>query len=113
LSVWSLYSIRRYSDIGNGARNLLRHGGEALDGGQTGATDPTQRKMSQGSEQVTYGLYRDAAHMLPWGSTAGTNTVSGAGNATVQNLAVYGRIPAQTTPSPGLYVDTVVVTVTY
>jgi spore coat protein U-like protein len=85
----------------------------ALDGGQTGATDPTQRKMSKGSEQVTYGLYRDAARSLPWGSTAGTDTVSGVGNTAVQNLAVYGRIPAQTTPSPGLYVDTVVVTVTY
>jgi spore coat protein U-like protein len=85
----------------------------ALDGGQAGAADPTQRKMSKASEQVTYGLYRDAARTLPWGSTAGTNTVSGAGDTTVQNLAVYGRIPAQPTPSPGLYTDTVVVTVSY
>jgi spore coat protein U-like protein len=75
----------------------------ALDGGQTGATDPTQRKMSKGTERVTYGLYRDAARSLPWGSTSGTNTASGSGNAAVQNLTVYGRIPAQTTPSPGLY----------
>jgi spore coat protein U-like protein len=85
----------------------------ALNGGQSGATDPTQRKMSKGAEQVTYGLYRDSARSLPWGSTAGTNTVPGNGNTTVQSLDVYGRIPAQTTPSPGLYVDTVVVTVSY
>jgi spore coat protein U-like protein len=85
----------------------------ALDGGQAAATDPTQRKMSKGSEQVTYGLYRDAARSLPWGSTVGTNTVTGVGDTTVQGLAVYGRIPAQTTPSPGLYADTVVVTVSY
>jgi spore coat protein U-like protein len=85
----------------------------ALDGGQSGTTDPTQRKMSKGSEQITYGLYRDAARSLPWGSTGGTNTVPGVGNAAVQNLAVYGRMPAQTTPSPGVYADTVVVTVTY
>jgi spore coat protein U-like protein len=85
----------------------------ALDGGQTGAIDPTQRKMSKGSEQIVYGLYRDSARSLPWGSTAGTNTVSGVGNTTVQSLAVYGRIPAQTTPSPGLYADAVVVTVSY
>jgi spore coat protein U-like protein len=85
----------------------------ALDGGQSGATDPTQRKMSKGSEQITYGLYRDAARSLPWGSTAGTDTVSGVGSAAVENRAVYGRIPPQTTPSPGLYVDTVVVTVIY
>jgi hypothetical protein len=43
---------------------------------------------------------RDAARSLPWGGTAGTNTVSGVGNTTVQSLAVCGRIPAQTTPSP-------------
>jgi spore coat protein U-like protein len=84
-----------------------------LDGGQAGATDPTLRKMSKGSEQIIYGLYRDSARSLPWGSTAGTNTVSGLGNTTVQSLAVYGRIPAQSTPSPGLYADTVVVTVSY
>ena len=85
----------------------------SLDGGQTGAIDPTQRKMSKGSEQITYGLYRDAARTLPWGSTTGTNTASGAGNANVQDLWVYGRIPAQTTPPPGLYTDTVVVIVSY
>ena len=85
----------------------------ALDGGQTGATDPTRRKMSKGSEQVTYGLYRDATRSLPWGSTAGTDTVSGIGDTTVQGLAVYGRISTQTTPSPGLYADTVVVMVSY
>ena len=84
-----------------------------LDGGQTGATDPTRRKMSKGTEQITYGLYRDAARSLPWGSAAGTNTVPGFGNAAVQNLGVNGRMPAQPTPSPGLYADTVVVTVAY
>jgi spore coat protein U-like protein len=84
----------------------------ALDRGQTGATDPRQRKMLKGGEQVTYGLYRDAARSLPWGSTLGT-TVSAVGNTTVQNLTVYGRIPAQSTPSPGLDAHTVVVTVSY
>jgi spore coat protein U-like protein len=85
----------------------------ALDGGQAGATDPTQRKMAKGSEQITYALYRDATRSLPWGSTTGANTVSGVGDTTVQSLDVYGRIPAQSTPSPGLYVDTVVVTISY
>jgi spore coat protein U-like protein len=28
----------------------------ALDGGQSAATDPTQRKVSNGSEHATYGL---------------------------------------------------------
>ncbi|ALM52420.1 spore coat U domain-containing protein [Halomonas huangheensis] len=74
---------------------------------------PTQRRMSLGDQAITYGLYRDAAHSQPWGNTIGSDTVSGAGVGGEQNLSVYGRVPAQMTPSPGTYSDTVVVTVTY
>ncbi|WPZ14834.1 spore coat U domain-containing protein [Nitratireductor rhodophyticola] len=83
----------------------------SLDGGNAGAP-PTQREMSKGTETVIYGLYRDAARSQPWGSTAGT-TVSGSGSGSGQSFTVYGRVPPQHTPSPGTYVDTVVVTVTY
>lgn len=84
----------------------------ALDGGLSGASDPTQRKMSLGAEEITYGLYRDSAHTLPWGSASGT-TASGTGNGASQAFTVYGRVPAQPTPTPGTYSDTIVVTVTY
>jgi spore coat protein U domain-containing protein, fimbrial subunit CupE1/2/3/6 len=85
----------------------------ALDGGLSGATDPTQRKMTLSSAQITYGLYQDAARTQPWGDSAGTNTVAGTGSGLTQSLTVYGRVPAQNTPAPGTYSDTVVVTVTY
>jgi len=85
----------------------------ALDGGLSGATNPAQRKMSQSSEQVTYGLYQDSARTQPWGDSVGTNTAAGTGSGLAQMFTVYGRVPAQTTPSPGTYSDTVVVTVTY
>lgn len=85
----------------------------ALDGGTTGATDPTLRKMSSGANRITYGLYRDAARSLPWGSTTGTNTASGTGTGSSQGLTVYGRVPAQATPQAASYQDTIVVTVTY
>ena len=85
----------------------------ALDGGLSAATDPTQRKMSLSAAQITYGLYQDAARTQPWGDSAGTNTAAGIGSGLAQNLTVYGRVPAQTTPAPGTYSDTVVVTVTY
>ncbi len=49
----------------------------------------------------------------PWGNTIGTNTVAGTGDGTQTNYTVYGRVPAQTTPSAGFYSDTVVATVTY
>jgi spore coat protein U-like protein len=85
----------------------------ALSGGNDGASDPTQRKMSSGAEKVTYGLYRDSARILPWGSANGVNTVGGIGTGASQSLTVYGRVPVQATPSPGAYSDTVVVTLTY
>jgi len=85
----------------------------SLDGGTSGATDPTQRKMSFTGANVTYGLYQDAARTLGWGSTVGTNTTSGTGSGVTQTQTVYGRVPSQTTPKPGTYTDSVVVTVGY
>ncbi|AEG58266.1 spore coat U domain-containing protein [Sinorhizobium meliloti] len=85
----------------------------SLNGGTTNSP-PTARKMSKGTETVTYGLYKDAARSQPWGdATTPGSTVAGAGNGLVQQLTVYGRVPPQTTPSPGTYTDTVVVTLTY
>jgi spore coat protein U-like protein len=85
----------------------------SLSGGNAGATDPTQRKMAKASETVTYGLYRDAARVQPWGSTIGTDTVAGTGTGVAQNITIYGRVPAQVTGSPGNYSDTIVATITY
>jgi spore coat protein U-like protein len=85
----------------------------ALDGGLTGATNPTQRKMTQGGQTITYGLYQDSARSQPWGDSTGTNTAAGTGSGLTQTFTVYGRVPAQSTPAPGTYTDTVVVTLTY
>jgi spore coat protein U-like protein len=85
----------------------------SLDGGLSGAADPTQRKMSSAGVNVIYGLYRDAARSLPWGNSAGVNTASGTGTGLSQNQTVYGRIAPQTTPKPAAYSDTIVTTVTY
>ena len=85
----------------------------SLDGGSSGATDPTQRKMSFSGANVTYGLYRDAARTLGWGNTIGTNTTSGTGTGSTQTQTVYGRVGVQTTPAPGTYTDSVVITVGY
>jgi spore coat protein U-like protein len=70
-----------------------------LDGGNAGASDPTQRKMSYGGTQITYGLYQNAARSQPWKRT-GTNTAAGTGTGSGQPITVYGRVPAQTTPAP-------------
>ena len=84
----------------------------SLDNGLTG-TAPTARKMtSAGGSTVTYGLYSDSGRTQPWGGNA-TQTVSGTGSGTTQNLTIYGLVPAQASPQPGNYVDRVVVTLTY
>ena len=85
----------------------------SLDGGSSSATDPTLRKMTFSGSNITYGLYRDAARSLPWGNTVGVNTTSGTGTGLSQAQTVYGRVAAQTTPKPGAYSDTIVVTVGY
>lgn len=87
----------------------------ALDGGLSGAADPTQRELTLGGETITYGLFRDNTYTQPWGSTSGPggNVASGTGNGASQSHTVYGRILAQTTPTPGVYSDTIVVTVSY
>lgn len=87
----------------------------SLSGGDTGATDPTQRMMSDvaDTEFITYGIYRDLARTLPWGSTIGSNTAAGTGTGSAQTYTAYGHVPAQATPSAQIYTDTIVVTVTY
>jgi len=85
----------------------------ALDGGLSAATNPSQRKMTQGGQTITYGLYQDSSRTQPWGDSAGNNTVASSGSGLTQTFTVYGRVPAQTTPPPGTYNDTVVVTLTY
>jgi spore coat protein U-like protein len=82
-----------------------------LNGGAAAAA-PTERQMSKGAATITYGLYRNDTRDQPWGDTEGT-AATGSGNGTEQPHVVYGRVPPQTTPAPGLYTDTVIVTVDY
>lgn len=83
----------------------------SLDGGLTGA-QPGARKMSLGAEAITYGLYRDSARTALWGDTAATRA-SGTGTGADQGFVVYGRVPIQNAPRPGVYSDRIVATVTY
>jgi len=84
-----------------------------LDEGLGSGATTTTRQMSNGGETIDYQMFRDAAHSQNWGDTIGTDTVSANGTGSTQTYTVYGRVPAQTTPSTGTYTDTVTVTVTF
>ena len=84
-----------------------------LDAGTGAGATVAVRKMTSSGATVNYSLYSDSGYTTVWGNTVSTDTVAGTGNGAAQNYTVYGRIPAQTTPAPGNYSDTITVTVTY
>jgi spore coat protein U-like protein len=83
-----------------------------LDKGLNGSS-VTTRQMIMGSTPVNYSLFSDSGRTTNWGNTVGTDTVAATGNGSAQAYTVYGRVPAQTSPAPGTYTDTITVTVTY
>ena len=81
-----------------------------------GATVATRRMTGPGGATIAYSLYRPPGPPLyasVWGTTIGTNTIGGTGTGLTQTTTVYGLVPVQSTPVPGNYQDTAVVTVTY
>jgi spore coat protein U domain-containing protein, fimbrial subunit CupE1/2/3/6 len=84
-----------------------------LDKGLNGPSVTNRQMKSGAGATINYALYSNAGMTLNWGNTPGTDTVAGTGNGTGQVLTVYGQIPAQTTPAPSTYNDTVTVTITY
>lgn len=84
------------------------------------STSFSPRKMASGSNRLNYDLYTSGAYTTVWGDgSSGTGRISGSVtlsllSATIVNSTVYGRIPAgQNLVPPGLYNDTVVVTINY
>lgn len=84
-----------------------------LDAGTGAGATVAARKMTSGINAVNYSLYSDSARSIVWGNTIGTDTVAGSATGAAQSFTLYGRIPAQATPAPGTYSDTVTVTIMY
>lgn len=71
-----------------------------------------KRFMAAGGERVGYELYSDPSHLSRWGNTQSSG-VSGTGTGAMQELTVYGLVPAKADALPGTYLDTVTMTLTY
>ncbi|EMK5831647.1 spore coat U domain-containing protein [Citrobacter sedlakii] len=73
------------------------------------------RQMCNSQQQcLTYNLWQDAAMSRPWGDQIGNNTLEmDHHNGSIQDVTVYGSVPAQTLTGTGEFSDDVVVTLTY
>jgi spore coat protein U-like protein len=91
-----------------------------LNQGMNGTSASSRRMMHTAGrgDTLAYNLYRDPGRSGVWGNADGVNTMpaevaipnNGSASAT---LTIYGRIPIQQDASPGLYSDSVQVTVDY
>ena len=82
------------------------------EGTSPGAT-VNQRKMISGASALNYQLYQDANRTKIWGTTIGTDTVTGVGTGLEQDHTVFGGVPAQQVIPSGSYADTITVRVYY
>jgi spore coat protein U-like protein len=91
-------------------RNATANIGLGLGGNASGST----RRMSDGTNMLTYELYSDAGRTTVWGNAAGSwLTPVAAPSKAVRNFTVYGRVTANQDVPAGDYDDTVVATVNF
>ena len=90
-----------------------------LNVGSTSGGTFAQRLLANGANTLQYNLYTNNTHTTIWGDTTGgtsDQSGTGAGLGTVQNFTVYGNLPDSATNQgavPGVYTDTITVTVAY
>ncbi len=80
-----------------------------------------RRMINSNNEFISYQLYKDSNYSTVWDATGGVTNVGGTGGVSktgtgsAQTTTVYGKIPQGTAIAsrPGVYSDSVVVTVTY
>lgn len=84
-----------------------------LDKGVNGASVTTRQMKDAGTDLINYSLFSDSGHTTNWGNTIGTDAVHATGTGSAQAFTVFGRIPPQASQPPGLYTDTITITVTF
>jgi spore coat protein U-like protein len=84
-----------------------------LNAGTGAGATVAARKMTSGANLLTYSLFQDAARLVVWGNTIGTDTVALVGTGLVVPTTVFGRIPALQNVAVGSYTDTITATVTF
>jgi spore coat protein U-like protein len=88
----------------------------AMSAGSTAGNTIAARKMSlngAGAGVVSYQLYRDGVATTLWGDGTTGAVYSGTGSGSAQTVPVFAQEPAQTTPTTGVYKDTMTATISY
>lgn len=82
-------------------------------GTASSATVTTRKMTGPGGYLLKYSLCQNSNCTTNWGNTVGTDTEAGTGTGALQNLTVYGQLPAGQNVEAGNYTDTITATVTY
>lgn len=77
-------------------------------GSGSGATVTNRLMTATGGAEMGYQLFRDAAHTLNWGNTAGVDTVAGTGTGGNQTISVYAQLPSNEYAAANSYTDATV-----
>jgi spore coat protein U-like protein len=88
----------------------------AISSGSSGSF--VSRKMISGRYALNYNFYLNATHATVWGDgNVGTgiltDSYASVAGMNVRNYLIYGRIPSGQAVPPGVYSDSMVVTITY
>ena len=111
-------SANRSTDLaGTGAVNVACTKGASatIDLGNGSNFASGTRKMSNGTDTLSYALYKNTLRTQVWGTglAGGTTAAYTAADYNVTAITVYGTVPQAQNVSVGSYSDTVVATITY
>jgi spore coat protein U-like protein len=87
--------------------------------GSGGSGSAGSRRMASGAALLSYNLYTSSSRTIIWGDGSGGTSPVTLTNGNVSggtrrfSANIFGRIPASQNVPAGIYVDTIVVTVTF
>jgi spore coat protein U-like protein len=78
-------------------------------------SNTSRRKMERadGTDQLDYDLFQDAARRVHWGDRSGTDTLEVVTTGTATSIPIYGEIPGRQKVRDGSYSDVITIRVSY
>ena len=83
----------------------------ALNNGQNASGN--QRMLTSGANVAPYSVYQDPSRTIAWSTGANSVALPAAPSSAPRTLSVYGQIAAGLSLAPGIYADTITVSVNF